>query len=196
LYWPEGWKRTKDRETARFETHFVKARDGVLRSLKLMRASDTLISSNVPLRRDGLPLAGMAEPADPGVAVYWVESKPDVVSGKTMRVLACDKWRKVRDNLRAIELTLESFRAIERHGASEVLDRAFTGFTALPASAARRTWREVLGLVGIVGVTRDRISAAYRELALRRHPDHGGSDAAFIELTAARDQALAEIGAQ
>jgi hypothetical protein len=198
LYWPEGWKRSKDRSTSRYETHFVKARDGVLRSLKLMRVSDVLISSNIPLRKDGLPLANMAEPSDPGVAVYWVERKTTWLGdkykeSKVTRVLACDRYRKVRDNLHAIGLTLEAFRAIQRAGASEVLDRAFTGFVALPANAGARSWRVVLGLEGS-HVSVDVIERVYRHLAIERHPDRGGTHDQMVELNNARAQALREAG--
>lgn len=40
------------------------------------------------------------------------------------------------------------------------------------------------------GATAADIQRAYRRLALKAHPDHGGSSAAFIELTAARDRAI------
>lgn len=203
LYWPEGWKRTDrfSKKTSKYEVHFVKARDEVLRSLKLMRAKEVCISTNVPLRRDGLPLANMREPDDTGVAVYWVEEKWN--AGKVTRVtkvLACDQWRTVRDNLRAIGLSLEAFRAIDRAGASEVLNRAFTGFTALPASASKRTWRDVLGFIGTAAhatrdATRDAIDTSYRQLAAKAHPDAGGSHERMVELNRAREEALREIGA-
>ena len=50
-------------------------------------------------------------------------------------VIACDKYHEVRLNLCAIVLTIKAIRQIERCGASSLLDRAFKGFSALPAYA-------------------------------------------------------------
>jgi hypothetical protein len=86
-------------------------------------------------------------------------------------------------------------RAIERHGGAQILDRAFTGFTALPAPTAKRHWREVFGYTAIPGVTRAMLRATYRRLASERHPDRaGGSDAAMSELNVALAEAEKEIG--
>ena len=199
LYWPLDWKRETYRSRSAYSTSFVKARDGVLRQLKLMRIAkdDMLISSNIPLRRDGLPLAGMAEPKDPGVAVYWVER--EYKGGKyvaTPRVMACDHWNAVRDNLHAIELTLDAMRAIRRSGATQVLERAFEGFAALPAqAAAARTWRDVLGLRNSPNVTRAEVDYAYRGQVAVHHPDKGGSHERMVEINRARDEALREVRA-
>ncbi|HEV7717191.1 MAG TPA: hypothetical protein VGO53_16455 [Steroidobacteraceae bacterium] len=195
LYWPLDWKRTErfERQRSRYELTFVRARDEVSRSVRLMRGHDIVVSTNVPVRRDGLPLAGQREPDDPGVAVYWTQFS--MSKGSTPRVMACDHWATVRENLRAMGLALEGLRAIERSGASQILERAFAGFAALPATTATpaaRTWREVLHLNGLP-VTRDDIDTAYKQRVLAVHPDHGGTDADFIEVCQAREQALREV---
>src|SRR3546814_19053229 len=46
---------------------------------------------------------------------------------------ACDRWDTVRDNVRAIGKTIEAIRGIERWGASDMMERAFSAFEALPA---------------------------------------------------------------
>jgi hypothetical protein len=92
------------------------------------------------LRNDGLPLSKQREPEDPGVAVYW---KTD---GKSL-VIAADCYTKIADNLAAVAATLDAMRAIERHGGAAILERAFTGFTALPAPmTGQKPWRDVLGV--------------------------------------------------
>lgn len=202
LYWPEGWKRTESwkRSTARYDVNFARARDELLRSLKLMgvRENDIVISTNVPLRKDGLPYAGMAEPKDPAVAVYWTERRGwNSQRGdydRIPRVMACDCWRTVRDNLRAIGLSLEALRAVKRAGATNILDRVFQGFTALPADTRPRSWREVLG-VDLKHPTRAAIDAAFRALAVTAHPDAGGTHDRMVELNRAREEAFREIGA-
>lgn len=148
-----------------------------------------VLSTNIELRRDGLPYANQRTPEDAGVAVYF-ERK-----GKQM-VFACDRWDRVKDNIRAIQKTIEAMRGIERWGASDMLERAFSAFEALPAPGqpTKRPWREVLGLVGEPNPTNEQIDHHYRIKAKKTHPDAGGSDEAFNELRAARDEALRAVG--
>lgn len=142
----------------------------------------SVLSMNVPRRVDGSPYAsGKPENGDPGVALYF-ERK-----GKQM-VFACDRWDQVKDNIRAVQKTMEALRAIDRWGASEMMERAFSAFEAI---APPLSWRKVLGLDG--RPTEDQVNAAFREKARRAHPDAGGSTAAMVELNAARDAALREI---
>ena len=63
---------------------------------------------------------------------------------------------------------------------------------APPAAPAPRTWPEVLGLSWPCSAAD--VRRAYRRLALQRHPDRGGTDAAFHALTQAYDAALREVG--
>lgn len=201
LAWPDGWPRrdTWLRKPGKFgvaedKGSYVGKRslsieDGVkrvrseLERLGIDVDDDMVISTNLRLNLRGLPRGDQGEPGDPGVAVYW--QKP----GKPMRVMAIDAYTRVADNLGAIAATLEAMRAIERHGGAQILDRAFTGFTALPAP--KSCW-EVLGLKP--GATADQIAAAFRGKARAAHPDAGGSTAAMAELNQARDAALREAG--
>jgi hypothetical protein len=109
--------------------------------------------------------------------------------------MAIDIYDRVADNLAAVAATLDAMRAIERHGGAAILERAFTGFTALPApivAGMKRPWRDVLQL-GPKPPLHD-VHGAYRRLASAHHPDReGGSDAKMAELNAARDEALKEI---
>jgi len=194
-YWPDGWARTPDhrRTDAPYKVELGRARDELIRHLKLDRARQIVISSNVPLRRDGLPLAGQSEPRDPAVAVYWVEHRG--AEGERTLVIACDRWRKVKDNMRACGLAIEAMRALRRSGASQALERAFLGLAALPANAGGRPWREVFGTQA-TGITRDELERLYRHLAALRHPDsHTGSHEAMSELNAAHAAARRELGA-
>ena len=96
---------------------------------------DSIVSTNLKLNLAGLPRGDQGEPSDPGVAVYFQKK-----SGP-MRVIAIDAYRRVRDNLAAIAATLEAMQAIERHGGAQILERAFTGFDALPAP---KKWWDIL----------------------------------------------------
>ncbi len=207
LQWPAGWPRTAAGalQHGRFGTKrqpkgaswsmmvditLAQATQRVLDELARMGIGrdDVVISTNVKLRLDGLPRSGERAPADAGAAAYWQARNGD------RRVMAIDQYHKVEDNLAAIAATLDAMRAIERHGGARVLERAFTGFTALPAPTAAKYWREVM-LFSAATPTRDQLRQRYRELARNRHPDRdGGSDAAMSELNVAMAAAEKELG--
>lgn len=193
LYWPEGWTRhTGRRPAGRYQVSFAQARAETLTALKALGATDIVISSNIPLRRDGLAQAGLSEPMDVGVAVYWVEGKGD---NKQHRVMACDCWSTTRANLRAIHASIEAFRTLARAGASQVLDRAYRGLLALPAST-RRPWRVVFDYsIADAMPGADALRTRFRILAAERHPDKpGGSSEAMAELNEAFETAKKELG--
>lgn len=190
LYWPLEHARAPSRRNAQFQLDFASARADLTRQLRLLSASEVLISSNVPLRRDGLPAVPDREPEDPGVAVYFAR----LVGGKRKPyVLACDQFTKVRWNLRAVGATLESLRAIERHGATGMMEQAFSGFAQLPPKPADRPWREVLG-VPAGPCTAAALAERYRELALEHHPDRGGDGVRMAEVNEAYARAVREVG--
>lgn len=203
LQWPEGWPRTAagNFKYGRFGTkkaapgsswerrHDITITEAVNRVREELNrmgihSDDLVISTNVRTRMDGLPRSGEKEPADSGAAVYW-----ETIHGDR-RVMAIDQYTKVANNLAAIAATLDAMRAIERHGGAQILDRAFTGFVALPAPGptAKRDWQAVLGLQELLLPTLDDIKKAYRRLASQRHPDKGGTHEGMAEL----NQALAE----
>lgn len=197
LQWPVGWKRERVRTHARFGKSTTSASgwkqkrdltitDGTSRvraelGRMGMRDYDVVISTNLPLRLDGLPRGDASNPADPGVAVYWRK-------GKATRCMAIDAYFRVADNLAAIAATLEAMRAIERHGGAAILDRAFTGFTAL---AAPEQWFQVLDLPACA--SRDQIVEAHRRLAMQHHPDRGGSTEQMARINQARDDGLEQV---
>lgn len=182
LHWPPGWPRAKSRQSSAFQSTLGGARDHLTNELRLMGARYIVLSSNLELRRDGLPYANQKQPTDPGVAVYfqWRE--------KAM-ALACDRWSKVEDNLRSIGKTVEALRGIERWGASDMMERAFSGFTALPPpSEPRVTCWDVLGVPA--GSGKDAVTKAYHQLAKVSHPDKGGSHDQWHVLSKAFNDAL------
>lgn len=117
------------------------------------------------------------EPDDQGVAVYFDRK------GRR-QVLACDQYTTIGDNIRAIGKTIEALRGIERWGASDMLDRAFTGFEALPAPDP---WWTVLDVARDADI--DDVHAAYRRKAKTMHPNAGGDRAEWDRLSAAYDAA-------
>lgn len=189
LAWPVGWPRAKTRERSRFKTTFEMARKELFRELGLMGVRDynIVLSTNLPLRRDGMPYSGQ-KPAngDTGVAVYFRKQ----TEGKQY-VFACDRWDRIEDNMRAIQHSIAAIRGIERWGASDMLERAFTGFAALPApETAKSNWWDVLGVARQADL--DFIESVYRTAMKKAHPDLGGSHEQAQRLNVAIEQARIE----
>ncbi|MBN2760857.1 MAG: hypothetical protein JXQ79_10180 [Rhodobacteraceae bacterium] len=141
LQWPQGRARTPAhlRIASRFDMTPDRARRE-LRAEAERHGQSVVISTNVELRPDGEPYANRRQPTDTGVAVYFVRKGRAVC-------FACDQYQRVWENMRAICKTLEAMRGIERWGSAEMLDRAFTGFEALPPPAESMVgWWTVLGV--------------------------------------------------
>lgn len=180
LHWPPGRGRTKRPERSRFNATFTAARDELFNELRLMGARLPVLSTNITLRRDGLPYANQPEPDDTGVAVYFTRT------GKQM-AFSCDRWDRTRDNIQAIRHTIAALRGLERWGTGEMVEAAFTGFEALPPP----TWRGDLGLED--GATIDDAERSYRSRARTAHPDAGGSEEAMARLNGAIQSAREQL---
>jgi hypothetical protein len=187
LTWPAGQPRTKSRKRSPFKVTFGKALDELIWSLRQLGAADIVISSNVPTKRDGLPYADEDDYDEPGVSLWFNrKNKPFVI--------ACDAYRSPRDNIRALGLTIDALRSIERHGSASLMEQAFTGFTALPAHAAEPSWYEVLGVAPTAPI--DEIKAAYRRLAFEAHPDRGGAEENMKRINVAYQSACRDLGVE
>lgn len=189
LAWPHGVARTTptSRQTSQFKT----ALDGALRNVenslrrfgeatgKQISPKDIVISSNFTL--------GIRKPEDPGCAVWFVWDDAE-------RCIAIDRYTTLQCNLQAIHHILEARITEARHGGLRIVRQTFTGFLALPPpdQFGGRTCWEVLGIQP--HAPRERIEAAYRDLARTAHPDAGGSGADMADINAARAAALASVG--
>ncbi len=176
LQWPAGRPRTarriralfhKGRAIGRASLSMSEAVKRLQHELNLLRGCRMpVISTNVALRRDGLPYANQSTPPDPGVAVYFqMQDKPIV--------LACDYYDRPEDNIAAIAVHIGSLRAMERHHVGS-LEQMFAGFTALPPAMAPDDWRGPLGNPQSI----EEAEANYRERMKYAHPDVNQSDGA------------------
>lgn len=210
LSWPTGWKRTPPQERQRADfgktiekTHTQRfydgrppetttrkgkapltAADAALRleaELDRLGAEDAKLSTSQKLRLDGTPRSDLSEPTDVGAAVYFT------LNGKP-RVLACDRWLRVADNIAAIAQHIDALRRIERYGIGD-MNQAFAGYAALNPTA--EDWAIVLGLSQFA--SREDILAAHRKLATEHHPDKGGRLEDMARINQARDIALKAV---
>lgn len=161
--------------------------------LRKLGATDVVISTNLKLKQDGTPYSAQRDPEDTGAAVYFkLDGRPVALAG--------DKWDAVADNLYAVAKHIEAMRGQERWGIGN-LDRAFTGYAALPPAAGAQTWWQVLGFVSGI-MPKDTASAAalineaWRARARTAHPDAGGSHEMMSRINLARDEGLRVVGAK
>lgn len=183
LAWPAGYHRTARPSNAfRFYPGTLAKEISSLKDeLGRMNARNITISTNIPLKNDGNPYSTYSKPADVGVAVYFTRDN------KAM-ALCCDKWNTVEANLRALSMSVDAMRGLDRWGVSEIMDRAFTGFKALPEKAASFPWWDVLGISR--ECTGKEVVAAYKKKIKVYHPDNGGDPVKWQELNEAYEQGL------
>jgi hypothetical protein len=183
LHWPAGRPRTP-RNQISYSRFSPGNRAQEVRSVQdelwRLGAKNVIVSTNVRLRRDGLPYAGDKAPDDQGVAVYF-----DYLGGQ--KCFACDRWETVEENLRAIFKSIEAIRGLDRWGSKSFVDAAFTGFAALPSPEMQKPWWEVLGIDRHAG--KDEIRSAYRRKSMELH-QAGASETAQVDLNIARDRGL------
>jgi hypothetical protein len=187
LQWPPGRHRIEPhhRDRSNFRTTPGRARDFLIAEVRRLGGEDLVISTNIPLKKDGTPYAGGYRLDDEAVAAYFTYYGKQVC-------FACDRWVTMAENMHAIGKTIEAVRGIARWGTGDMLNSAVSGFAALPPPTAARGWREVLGFSADYPVSAELIRERYRARASMAHPDKGGSDAEMAELNAARDAALKE----
>jgi len=188
LDWPQGYARSEYRPGRPLFKAVTLSRAVYMIEEEVRKLTgssrDVVISSNGPLKNDGYPRADYMRSTiiDPGVAVYFKHGDDDVV-------LCCDKWIKIEDNLKAIAVTIEDMRRIERNGVSDFIKRSFTGFKQLPAGP---TWWSLLLWTAEPDPTPSNWSVtqgAYRTQAATHHPDRGGDAHKMAEINYAYEEA-------
>lgn len=172
LQWPSGFSRKNGKERARFKNPTIyKATEKIREEVRRLGGNSVIISTNLKLKNDGLPYSSQRPPEDSGVAVYFSYKK-------SQRVIACDQYNKIESNLWAIGLSIQAMRSMTRYGCSDMLERMFTGFTALPESTEPTTWWKVLGVAK--GSHPLDVQEKYKKLAKMFHPDKPGGSAEIM----------------
>lgn len=210
LQWPANAPRTKsgDRQRSTFggknkgEVSPYEAAKELLEEVRRLGGSHAVVTSLLPTRHDGLPYADGRRGDDPGIALWFVHRGHE-------RVFACDKWRTHGENMRAIALSIEAMRGLDRWGVAGAVEKAFAGFAALPAgngdedvppAPKKRPWREVLGETFAPWPELDNdellvlAKGRHRKLIALHHPDKGGDVAIAAEINAALAEAEQELG--
>src|SRR5262245_7885363 len=98
LDWPLGYIRTRTRTRSKFKpTSLDKIQILLRKELNLLKAKKVIVSSNIPLRRDGSVYAEYLAKKieDPGMAVYFIHDDQPVV-------VCCDKYELPWENMYAL----------------------------------------------------------------------------------------------
>lgn len=144
------------------------------------------------IRNDGWPKSS-ARPNQPGVILGF-----DVERGRM--VMPCDRYTDWEANLRAIALTLERLRSVERYGIVTEQQEQYTGWLRLPAAAATDEAVECAKLLiqhACVGYFPSQVlgeqklfDGVWREAVRRTHPDtnNGRDGGDFNKVINARER--------
>lgn len=186
------WIHQTGREYSRFDTPWSKTLQLLGREVDALRGSNVVIEVDVPeraIRLDG-GLRADAKASGPAVVVAF-DSKHGPLQYRCDRFVT--RWSSQgpdwQHNVRAIALTLESLRAVDRYGATNT-GQQYAGWkqigaAPLAADDALRTLARIAG-VSVLDVDRDRLISLARRKA---HPDTGGSAALWAEFTRAHEAA-------
>lgn len=195
--WPRQPTPAGKRKAATFRAGYVATLDLLERELSHLKARDIVFEADCDssdIRNDGR-LRSSAKLRGPGIVLSFESSQGP------MR-FPCDRFLEWGDNLRAIALTLEHLRAVDRYGVTQHAEQ-YKGWTALedkrtvqmnPYEAA--VWmaskaRDVLGDSQVVADHILRIQDVFhpirKKLAVALHPDRRGSDVEFKQLELCRE---------
>lgn len=176
--WPH--KPTASRQYARFDTPYHRTLDLLEREVRALGGRDVVMGvglSEHDIRLDGQPRANARAFGHPGVEVSF-DSRDH---GR--QTFATDQYLDWQDNVRAIALSLEALRAVERWGVSK--GRQYAGFAQLTAGPGKEErGRQLVARYGSV-------TAALRAT----HPDTGGESASESDFDAVMAIRRLEAGA-
>lgn len=165
--WPHGV--TEHRQRSQFATPYPKTLALLAREVAWLGGRDVVMGvglSEHEVRLDGQPRANARAFGHPGVEISFDSRE----HGR--QTYATDQYFDWRDNVRAIALSLEALRAVERWGVSK--GRQYAGFSLLTAGPGKEErGRELVKQYGSV-------NAALRAT----HPDTGGDSASDTDFDA------------
>jgi len=194
--WPSQLTPNDERRSRhRFQATWTSTINLLTYELRMLDAWDIVIQLDLTerdIRLDGLPRAH-AQPGHPGIILAFEAPRVGPVQ------FACDTYDHWHGNLRAVALTLQALRAVERYGAAKTGEQ-YRGWAQLPPPAptnghmtveqAARFIAEQAGWPEEWFYVRDNVAEtrrdAYLAAAQRLHPDSGGSHEAFTRLQEAK----------
>lgn len=218
--WPKDRARGRARQAPRFSASYDETLDLLQTELARLGAREVVIEiacREEDIRVDGWPKMNMRT-ADPGVAVYAEtkygpmlfatdefdggpisrRSKEWTAEGRPIIRTTTAYMPGWQANLRAIALSLESLRQVDRYGVTKHGEQ-YTGWraigTGVPLGPVNMTVEEAAKILfdacdvhapDVLMASRDHRDDAFRRAAKKMHPDVGGSESSFKLLVEAK----------
>lgn len=178
LQWPLTQTRSSHQVISLFKCTQEQAWRGIERQLLQMGTTGAILTSNMKVRRDGYFYSNTSlNDNSPAVAIYF-----DYKGSR--HCIAIDRYVQIKENIRAIEKTLEAIRGIERWGGGKIMETALGGFKELPSTVIvtrpHRSWFVVLDVDEDANALE--VKQAYRDALKLHHPDAGGEADDFAEV--------------
>lgn len=196
--WPGTPTPNYRQKAGTFKAGWSDTLDKLEKELNHLRAREIIIEGYFEfnqIRNDGWPKSS-ARPSKPGIVISFE------IRGKGRMVMPCDTFNNWESNIRAVALTLEHLRAVERYGVTTEKQEQYTGWLKLPqASAADELAQHALTLCTYAGMVADihhrtRVlndqaffEATWKQAVQKTHPDTvGGTGEKFRQVIAARNR--------
>lgn len=184
------------RRRSQFTASWTSTLDLLEREIDMLRGRDVIMEIDVAesqIRNDGMVKAGSRIDCPAVVIAFESKHGPllyrcDVYNAVAWQARSQEPWQA---NVRAIAMTLEALRAVERYGASETGEQ-YRGYKALPSgsgeAASHMTKDEAVRIIGdLVGVGLGWVLTPDRDKIMRvakakAHPDANGGDRKIWDL--------------
>jgi len=182
--WPKN--PTTNRRRSPFKYRWNEVLGALERELRHLGASSCEIHIDLNdgwIRRDGWPRAD-ARPGSPKIIISFTAKN---LPGSPTQVYPCDTYSYWQDNVKAIAVSLEKLRAVDRYGVTTAGEQ-YAGFKALPSSTGPTMTTEAAAIVlgnvshdppSAIIVSVELAKAAARTAKHRSHPDRNDGDSSM-----------------
>ncbi len=167
-----------------FKAGWIQTLDLLEKELAMLNAKSVVLEMSVTereIRNDGMVRAD-ARPSSPAVVLRFTGKHGPMT-------MPCDRFTDWQANVRAIALSLEALRKVDRYGVTQTGEQ-YRGWKALPDTlppddvdaAARFVGSMAMVLPTVVKNDPAAFQIAYRAAAKTAHPDAGGNHETFLLL--------------
>ena len=106
----------------------------LLASLYGMGAEDIMVTVSASIGAGGFPLEGQNKDDASGVAAYFTHES-------RYHVIHCDKYVTLRENMRALTITINAIKTVIKHGNVNTARKILIGFARFKATQDKRSGR-------------------------------------------------------